>query len=93
MCGLRLALASCFRVGVHRKILRFHHYSTFSELQRKQKLFFPMLSRGLLIYTPDVRSIGFELRHMCALHPDPRSQVLTNVALERSCMVLCSPNG
>ena len=70
MCGLGLALAPCFWVGVYRKIVRFHHYSMFRELQKKQKLFFPMLSWVLFTNTPDGWSIGFEVPHMCAVHLD-----------------------
>ena len=71
MCGLGLALAPCFCIGVHRKVVRFHHHSTFRGLQKKQRLFFPMLSLVLFINTPDGWSIGFEVPDMCAVHLDP----------------------
>ena len=76
-CGLGLALAPCFWVGVHRTMLCFLDYCTFRELQKKQKLFFPMWPWILFNNTPDECAIGFEVPNMCALHLDtPRQDLL-----------------
>ena len=71
MCGLGLGLVPYFWVGVHRRFLCFHCYSTFRELQKNPQLFFPMLTCILFINIQDRWSIGFGLPHICAVHPDP----------------------
>ena len=73
MRRLGLALAPCLKVWVHRKLVCFLHYCTFRELQKKQKLLFPMWSWVLFNDTPDGWSIDFEVPHMCAVHLDPPS--------------------
>ena len=46
MCGLGLALAPCFWVGVHRRIMCFLHYCAFRELKRK--FVFPHVALGFV---------------------------------------------